>query len=674
MAFQLRERTIRKIGVIGSGQIGPDIALYFTKVLAREGVPVVVVDIAEDALAGGKKKVEKKIGKGVESGAFKPEQAQAMLDNLTFTADYSELAGADLIIEAATEDAAIKGKIIEQLEEICGDETILASNSSHMEPEVIFANAKRPERGTVIHYFFPAERNIVVEIVPGAQTDSAVARWLMDFYEAIGKAPILVGSRYGYAVDPVFEGMFQAAALGVEAGWGTVKEVDVMARRALGLGVGPFTAMNLTGGNPITAHGLDQCHTKINPWFRTPKILADQLASGELWETAGRGEKVEYSDEQFAMVRDRMVGAYLGLVGEVLDSGISNVADLEMAIETALVLRAPFAWMNEMGPAEALRLVELYASENPDFVVPDCFRAQAASGEPWSIPTVFRCDADGVAVLKIRRPKVLNALNLDVFSQLRSHCQAIEADDAVVGAVITGFGTKAFVSGADIDMLSGLKTAEEGIANSSQFHETLNVIEDMKKPVVCAMNGLAFGGGNELAMACHARIARSGLRVLAGQPEVNLGIIPGAGGTQRLTRLVGVEAAAEMMRTARPISSEKALAIGLISEEIDGDLVGRAAALARAYSADSSKRPAILREPMAEVPTELPQAELGHLSRVIDGILCRVILEGATLPLREGLELECRAFGECVETEDMHIGMQNFLNNGPRVKAEFVNR
>jgi enoyl-CoA hydratase/3-hydroxyacyl-CoA dehydrogenase len=168
--------------------------------------------------------------------------------------------------------------------------------------------------------------------------------------------------------------------------------------------------------------------------------------------------------------------------------------------------------MNEIGVANALKLVEAYANDNPGFPVPRCIAQQAASGKSFEIGMVFRRDYTGVAVIKIRRPAVLNALNLEVFRQLRNHCEAVERDPHILGAVITGFGTKAFVSGADIDMLAALKNAAEGEANSRKFHDTLDYIEDMKKPVVCAYNGLALGGGNELAMACHASLLRRLLR------------------------------------------------------------------------------------------------------------------------------------------------------------------
>ena len=674
MAFKLNNRTLNKVGVIGSGQIGPDIALFFAKVLSAHGVPTVVVDVSEEALAAGKKRALKKIAKGEESGAFKPEQAQVMRDSLSFSSDYSDLEGAEFVVEAATEDLSIKHKIFAQLEEVCADGAILASNSSHMEPEVIFEKATDKRRCTVIHYFFPAERNIVVEVVPGAGTDAEVGSWLLEFYESVGKAPIQVKSRYGYAVDPIFEGLFQAAALLVEDRYGTTRQVDDITRKALGMGIGPFTAMNLTGGNPITAVGLSHYTDKIHGWFRSPEILNAQLESGAPWDVCGRGEQAEYAQEMYDRVATRMTGAYFGLVTEILNSGISNVSDLEMAVETALVVRGPFSWMNRIGVEEALALVSAYAEEYPKFPVPDCLKEQARSGKPFDIPLVLREDRDGVAILKIRRPKVLNALNAAVFSQLSAHMKQIESDPEVVGTVITGFGKKAFVSGGDIGMLSRIDSPQSGEAGSLESQSALNVIEESKKPTVCAMNGLAFGGGNELAMACNARLAPKGLKIFAAQPEVNLGIIPGAGGTQRLPRWIGLEPAAELMRTGRAISSEEAVSLGLIREEVEGNLLVAAIDLVRRAAGGELELPSLSTAAMVDPPASLPEIDLGHRSRKIDEILCRAILEGARLPLREGLKLETKLFGDCCATEDMKIGMKNFFDNGPRAKAEFVHR
>jgi enoyl-CoA hydratase/3-hydroxyacyl-CoA dehydrogenase len=672
MAFTFGSRKVGKVGIVGSGQIGPDIALHMTKAMQPAGVPVVVVDISEKALASGRLKLEKKIDKGVETQAFKPELGAAMKANTLFTSDYGQLEGADLVIEAASEDLPVKRRIFQQLETLLAPGAILASNSSHMEPEMIFGECADRARTAVIHYFFPAERNPLVEIVPGRETAPDLAAWLMGFYEEIGKVPIRVKSRYGYAMDPVFEGLFHASCLAVEEGLGSVKEVDDVVRRVLRQGVGPFTAMNLTGGNPLTYVGLQHYQTKLYPWFKPTKLMEARMETGQPWDGVQRGEKVEVAAEAEGRIRDRILGAYFGIVTEILDAGISDVADLELGVQTGLVMAPPFALMNEVGVAKALDLVRRYAKDHRGFPVPKTLARQAESKKPWEIPVVLREDRDGVAILTIRRPNVLNALNREVYEQLDRHVAAIAKDAAVKGAVITGHGRKAFVSGADVSMLAAVKTPADGEATSRSSHGVLDRIEKSGKPFVCAYNGMALGGGNELALACHARVAAKGLKVLAGQPEPNLGIIPGAGATQRLPRVIGFGRAWELLRTGRTISGAEARELGLVREEVDADrLVDRAAALAREMAAKGFER--IDRAPL-EPPAKLPEVDLGHLSRAVDKVMQKAILEGARKGLDEGLKLESKCFGEVCGLEDMRLGMDNFIKNGPRAKAQFVNR
>lgn len=673
MAFQFAGRTLRKVGVIGSGQIGPDIALHFTKVLAEHGTPVVVVDISQDALTKGRAKLEKKVQKGVESKAFAPDEAKKMLEHVSFTTEYSALAGADLVVEAATEDERIKGKIFAQLEAACAKDALLLSNSSHLEPERIFATVKDRSRTSVVHYFFPAERNYVVELVPGKDTSKDAARWLMGFYEAIGKVPVKIGSRYGYAIDPIFEGLLQTSCWLLEKGVATSKEIDAVATKALGLGVGPFTAHNLTGGNPITAEGLESLHARVNPWFKPPASLLEKVKAKQDWEVPARGEKVQVPADREARIADALKGTYYGLVCEVLDAGITNVADYDLALEMALDIEPAFQAMDRLGTDRALALVKKVAQDQPGFPVARCLVERGEKKQRWDVPFVVREDVDGVAVLTIRRPKVLNALNGEVFAQLDRHAKAIAADASIKAAVITGFGTKAFVSGADVGFLARIETPEQGESTCLDSQRPLNTIQALKKPVVCAMNGLAFGGGNELAMACHARLCVKGLKVLAAQPEPNLGIIPGAGGTQRLPRLIGIEAAARLLRTGRPISSAEAVSLGLVRAEVERDeLLPAAIDLARRMAAGELEVKPMPTGPLPGVPAALPPVELGHLSKAVDAIVCRALLEGARKSLDEGLRHEALLFGECVKLKDMKIGITTFMEQGPRAKAPFV--
>ena len=676
MSLRAKHLTIRRVGVVGSGQIGPDIALHFAKTIHAVGGSVTVVDVAPPALERGLAKLEQKVAKGRESGAFTPDAADGIRAAVSFTSDYGALRDADLVIEAATENLAVKRRIFGQLESLCSPSAILASNSSHIEPELIFEPLQRRDRALVIHYFFPAERNPLVELVPIPGRDGT-SPGLVDavdaLYEAMGKVPIRVGSRYGYAVNPVFEGLFLAAALAVEDGLGTTKEVDAAARRALGLGVGPFTAMNLTGGNPITSHALDEMTTRVGPWFRTPRLMKEAMASGAPWDVPKRGEEVLLPTDREQRIADCMRGAFFGICGEIVDAGIVSLSDLELGVELGLVMRAPFAFMNALGVENSLALVRSYAEAHPGFTVPRCLERQARAAAPFEIHHVIRRDVDDVAVLTIRRPQVLNALNDEVYDELYRRFSEIRDDPRIVAAVLTGFGTKAFVSGADVNFLANIASPTEGVATAERSKLAGTLIETLGKPVICALNGVALGGGAELALCCSARVAKKGLSPAFAQPESNLGIVPGAGATQRLPRLVGIELAASMLRTGRGLSGREAVECGLIREEVEGDLVDAAIVLARDVAQGRVTLKSIDPQPLESVPT-LADVDLGHRSRAIDALICRAITEGCRRPLAQGLRLESELFGSCCATEDMHIGVRTFQESGPRAKAVFVHR
>jgi len=388
-----------------------------------------------------------------------------------------------------------------------------------------------------------------------------------------------------------------------------------------------------------------------------PATLEEKALTGGRWRTADKGDTVNYSNDMYTEISKSLLGAYFGLACEIVESGIASVGDLEIALELGLGIKPPFGMMNELGPKEVRRLVDGYAKANPGFKVPKTFG-------PWSIPTVLREDRDGVAVLTIRRPKTLNAINVDVVRQVDAELTKIQASPDIHGVVITGFGNKAFASGADLTTINTLASPEDARKFSSDCNRILRRIETLGKPVVCALNGLSLGGGSELAYACSLRIARKGLPVLFGQPEVRLGLIPGGGATQRLPRLIDFAAAWRALRTGAPLSGTEALQLGLIAEEVDGDLLARAVELAR------TMRPVEPRGPL--VPAVLPEVELKGVSLRVDEILRQAILEGAKLPLDAALELEAKCFGEVFTTRDHRIGLDNYFKTGMKTPARFI--
>jgi len=243
---------------------------------------------------------------------------------------------------------------------------------------------------------------------------------------------------------------------------------------------------------------------------------------------------------------------------------------------------------------------------------------------------------DGVATITINRPDKLNALNDTVIGELGKAVAAVEADEAVKGVILTGAGPKAFVAGADIAELSR-QGPLDGKARALVGQAVFRRLERLGKPVIAAVNGFALGGGCELAMACHIRIASD--RAKFGQPEVKLGIGPGYGGTVRLPRLVGRGRALELLLTGEVIDAQEAYRIGLVNRVVPGDrLLAEAEALLRTILANG---PLAVRLCLEAVDT------------------------GLEIPSEEALKLEANSFGLLASTHDMREGMTAFLEKRP---------
>ncbi len=259
------------------------------------------------------------------------------------------------------------------------------------------------------------------------------------------------------------------------------------------------------------------------------------------------------------------------------------------------------------------------------------------SDAPVSIHT-----QDGVRTLTIQRPEKLNALNGATLQALDSAFAEAATDESVRVVVLTGAGSKAFVAGADIAEMNTL-TPVQGRDFSLLGQQLMRRIERMPKPVIAMVNGFALGGGLELAMACHLRIAADSAKV--GQPEINLGLIPGFGGTQRLLRLAGRGAALELCLLGTPIDAARAQQLGIVNKVV----------------------PAVeLEEETRRIATQLAQAAPLALRGILDAIQV-----GGECGIGEGLEFESAQFGLMFATEDMREGTSAFLE---RRKPAFRNR
>ena len=261
---------------------------------------------------------------------------------------------------------------------------------------------------------------------------------------------------------------------------------------------------------------------------------------------------------------------------------------------------------------------------------------------------------DGILWITVNRPDKLNALSSAVLGEIGEAIEGAERDPSIGAIVITGAGEKAFVAGADIVELGTLDAAGgKGFSEAGQ--RVFDGIESCGKVVIAAINGFCLGGGCELAMACHIRIASENARF--GQPEVNLGLIPGAGGTQRLPRLVGKGKALEVILSAEPIDAAEALRIGLINRMVPG-VPSAAPAQSQGKGVSPYDMPATLAN-LHEVATGLARTIMSK-GPVAVRYAIEAIVAGAEQPQADGLRLEANLFGLCFATEDMKEGTSAF--------------
>jgi len=245
---------------------------------------------------------------------------------------------------------------------------------------------------------------------------------------------------------------------------------------------------------------------------------------------------------------------------------------------------------------------------------------------------------NGINTITINRPDKLNALNKATITEIGHAVQKANNDKVIYGVIITGAGDKAFVAGADISEFTGI-SIEEGKQLSRDGHNVFNLIEKSQKPIIAAVNGFALGGGCELAMACHIRLASE--NALFGQPEVNLGLIPGYGGTQRLIQLIGKGKATELLMTAEMLKAEEALSLGLVNYVVPAtDLLPKCATI------------------LEKIHTKSPLA----ITKIIN--CTNAYFENGV----NGFDTEINLFGNCIKTEDFKEGTTAFLE---KRKADF---
>ncbi len=651
------------VGVIGSGSIGPDLAYGFVTALASEpGSKVFLVDVKQEALDKGVARIRGYVGKALARGKLSAKAAAAIESALVPTLSLADLADCEYVLEAATEHLPIKRQILRDLEAVVRPDCLIGFATSGIPRAQIAVEARHPARCFVNHPFFPAWRTLPIEIVLSG--DEALGARMIAAMKKLGKVPIVTADVECFAADDVFCNYISEAARIVAEGLATPAQVDKAVNDAVG-GGGPFNVMDLTVGNKLVVHcqELMQGSKTGTPWFAPPAILATQ--GNTPWHDPKKPADASCTEAVRTEIVDRMLAVLLGRAVAVMDDGTCEPSDLDWLLKNSLgFAQGTLSLYRELGAARVKALCTAYAARFPGFPVPKTI----AEGRELTFPRDLRIErAAHVATVRVFRPEVRNALSAHTLGEIEAAITALEADPTVRGIVLTS--TDHAFAGADILELAALRTPEACEAVCTRGHAILEKISRCSKPVVAALDGPVLGGGAELSMACHARVVGPALHL--AQPEVDLGIIPGYGGTQRLPRLVGLEAALPVLRAGKALDAERACALGFAHGTPSADVEAAARALL-AQSFEGRVRLAAVDPKPLDTTVGWPALDLGHRSLAVDGILVDVLRRGLALPLAEGLRLEAQGFARCKRTVDMDIGMKNFMQNGPRVPAAFL--
>ena len=640
-----------EIAVIGAGTIGPDIGYYLKS--AMPDSKLYLVDVVEKPLQQAEQRIVGYTEKAIEKKKMNPELAAAVRKNIVYTTDYQQIKNCQLVIEAATEAIPLKQKIFETVENIVSDDTIITSNTSSIPADRIFQNMRKPERTSITHFFAPAWRSLPVEVIAWEKGSQETLDYLFWFFAKTGKAPIITDNAICFVLDRIFDNWCNESAYLLESA--TASQIDKVAEEFVF--AGPFFVLNLANGNPIIIE-TNSLQMEEGAHY----LPAGILASVDRWLTHRPGTPVEVPENLKSSIRDRLLGILFSQSFDIIDRGIGTREDLNFGCQVALGFRqGPLDLMRDLGENEVMRIMEKFQSDRPGFPMPQ----QAYSAYQDFKRFVLVDDVSGVKVITIRRPQAMNALNNELTDEILSVLKEFEDDPAVKGFVITGYGTAAFSAGADIGKFPEMLGDADRSAQYARDCANVQVFMDqLKKPVVAAVNGFALGGGLEVAIRCHDIVATKNATFQF--PEITLGILPGIGGCVVPYRKwpQGAEMFHDMICLGRPLKAAEAAEINMVSQIVD-DVPSLISAAVETVNDLQDKVNPILEGkvdiPDINIPAE-PKAGKQTLSKEAVSLTVKVIQESAAAEnFNEALEIGYKGFGEIACTDAAKEGISAFL-------------
>jgi enoyl-CoA hydratase/3-hydroxyacyl-CoA dehydrogenase len=654
-----------KAAVVGAGTMGGQIA----QTIAAAGVPVVLKDIDERLVQAGLEEAGNvtsgQVSKLVEKGRLSAEQGEAAvaetLARIQPTTGYDGFGEVDFVVEAVPERMEIKQAVFAELDACTPGHAILASNTSSLSITEIAEATLRPEKVIGFHYFYPASVMPLIEIVEGEDTSTETVTAALTFAQAIRKQPITCAEVPGFVVNRVLNSGVSEIWREQEEKGLSIKLIDEGVGAAKVVPMGPYFLINLLGLDTVLHVAEHLVESYGEERFYVPKGMQKLVADGKLGaKTGGDGFYDPQGQPNLPGENEPDVDELVELLSLksfleaclVLEEGVATHRDIDFGmmagagLDPRRGLLPPFMRADSEGLDSVLERMENARERHGErFTPPTILRRLVAQGRlgpktgqgfyPYPRPDAeqpgelikLETRSDGVAIAWLVHGQ-MNSISPQVIEDLRRVWDAAKAG-GVRALVIASSNPFLYSAGADVKSFTSMDETS-GRALIDDGHALLRELGSDDVVTIAAVNGLAFGGGCELAMACDMRIAARS--AIFGQPEIKLGIIPGFGGTQRLPRLVGTGKALEMNLVGDPILSEEAFELGLVTCLVeDHELLDTALSWA------------------ARLAGQAPIA-VGEIKRV-----------SAAADLDEGIQGEKHAFARAFASADAREGISAFL-------------
>ena len=644
---------VETVAVLGAGNMGHGIA----EVAALAGFDVNLRDINEEFVQNGYDQIDWSLGKLAEKDQISHEEADAALDRVTPVVPVEDaVADADLVIEAVPEKMDIKKDVYAEVEEHAPDSAVFASNTSSLSITELSEVTDREERFCGMHFFNPPVRMQLVEVISGAHTADETMDLVEDVAERMGKTPVRVRKDSpGFIVNRVLVPLMNEAAWLVHEGEATIEEVDSTTKYDMGLPMGSFELADQVGID-VGVHVLEYMHEVLGDAYEPCPLLTEKVDGEALGKKTGEGF-YDYDDGPGAevpsdaiseRVRDTLLAALAKEVAGLVGNDVADPADIDEAVKLGGGWPdGPAKLADEAGLESLLEtLDERYEEtgaeryEAGDYLRELVDEGQGFYGDGGDDDSVdfenIRIEHEGrVGHVVLDRPHRMNTISGDLLDELDVAIDELEADDDVRAVLVTGEGERAFSAGADVQsMAGGGGDPLHAVELSRKGQTTFGKFESSDLPVVAGIDGYCLGGGMEFATCADLRVASE--RSELGQPEHNLGLLPGWGGTQRLRHIVGEGRAKEIIFTAERYDAETMADYGFINEVVGNDeLLDHAMDLAQDLAAGP---------PVAQRYTKRAM----HAGRD---------------DTDAGLATEAQAFGQLMNTDDLMEGVMAFMSD-----------